>query len=424
VRVFYGWWIVAAGFVLQGLSGGLLLNAFGAYFVHLQQEFGWSRTAISAAPSMGRFEAGIIGPAQGWLIQRLGGRAVIRIGILVFGGGFIALSFCQDLTQFYAAYLVLSLGAGLGGFLTVNIILANWFERKRASAIGISALGQSVAGVATPLVALVLNGFGWRATAFASGILILLLGLPAAQVFRQAPEPYGLAPDGVPPRDRERRAARGLAASPTYTGVTGLTARQALATSAFWLLTLGHSAALASVTAVLVHLIPYLVQFMGLSLEVASSVVPLITALSIVGQLGGGILGDRLDKRLFAAACMAGHTLAMLGLVVVGDAALVFLCAGLHGLAWGARGPLMMSVRADYFGRRAFATIEGFAAIVTMLGLVVGPMVVGFLADTLGDYRPGFLCLAGVTGAGIFFFWLAPRPRIPRPSDTESQPVP
>jgi MFS family permease len=362
---------------------------------------------------MGRFEAGIIGPAQGWLIQRLGARMVIRIGIVVFGGGFIALSFCNDLTQFYVAYLVLSLGAGLGGFLTVNIVLANWFERMRASAISVSALGQSIAGIATPLVALALTAHGWRATALASGVLILLLGIPAAQVFRQAPEPYGLAPDGVRPRDWERRAA----SSPAFTGPSGLTAREALATSAFWFLTLGHSAALAAVTAVLVHLIPYLVQFMGLSLEVASGVIPLITALSIVGQIGGGILGDRMDKRLFAAACMAGHTLAMVGLVFVGNAALVFVCAALHGLAWGARGPLMMSIRADYFGRRAFATIEGFAAIVTMLGLVLGPIVVGLLADTLGDYRPGFLFLAAVTGVGILFFWLAPRPHVPRITD-------
>jgi MFS family permease len=411
VRVFYGWWIVAAGFVLQALSGGLLLNAFGAYFVHLQNEFGWSRTAISAAPSMGRFETGIIGPAQGWMIQRLGARAVIRIGVVIFGGGFIALSFCNDLTQFYLAYLVLSLGSGLSGFLTVNITLANWFERKRASAIGISALGQSVAGLAAPLVALALVAHGWRTTAIASGLLILALGLPAAHFMRQAPEPLGLAPDGEPPRDRERRLAS-RSNAPTFTGGGGLTAREALRTSAFWFLTLGHSAALASVTAVLVHLIPYLVQFMDLSLEMASSVIPLITGLSIVGQVGGGILGDRLDKRLFAAVCMGAHTLAMIGLVLAGNVALVFAFAALHGLAWGARGPLMMSVRADYFGRRAFAAIEGFAAIVTMLGLVLGPIVVGFLADTLGDYRPGFLFLAAVTGAGILFFWLAPRPKL------------
>ncbi len=411
MRVFYGWWIVAAGFVLQALSGGLLLNAFGAYFVHLQSDFGWSRTAISAAPSMGRFETGIIGPLQGWLIGRLGARAVVSIGILLFAGGFIALSFTDELSHFYVAYLIVALGSGLSGFLTVNIVLANWFERKRASAIGVSSMGQGIAGLATPLVAIALNTYGWRATAFASGVIVLLLGLPSARVIRQAPEPYGFAPDGVPPSVRAARTRSRNEQTPAFTGSGGLTAREALHTAAFWCLTLGHSAALSAVTAVMVHLIPYLVQFMGLSLEAASSVVPAITALSIVGQFLGAFLGDRLDKRLFAAACMGGHALAMLGLVVAASPALVFICAGIHGLAWGARGPLMMSVRADYFGRRAFATIEGFAAIVTMLGLVLGPMVVGIVADNVGDYRPGWLCLTAVCAAGILLFWFAPKPR-------------
>jgi sugar phosphate permease len=283
-------------------------------------------------------------------------------------------------------------------------------------------MGQGIAGVATPLVAWALNTYGWRTTAFASGIVILLLGLPAAQVVRQEPEPYGLHPDGALPRRRPAGESLPGGREPTPAGAIGYTARQALATRAFWFLTLGHGAALTAVTAVLVHLIPYLVEVMGLSLEAASAVVPAITALSIVGQLGGGYLGDRLDKRLFAAGCMVGHTVAMLGLVVATSPALVFLCAGLHGLAWGARGPLMMAVRADYFGRRAFATIEGFAAIVTMIGLVLGPMLVGYLADTLGDYRPGFLGLAMVTGAGIALFWFAPRPSVSRSAEQPATP--
>ena len=83
----------------------------------------------------------------------------------------------------------------------------------------------------------------------------------------------------------------------------------------------------------------------------------------------------------------------------------------LHGLAWGVRGPLMMAVRADYFGRRSFATIEGFASIVTTLGLVTGPLLAGFIADRVGDYRPGFLVLACVTALGGISFAAARRPR-------------
>jgi hypothetical protein len=71
--VFYGWWIVAAGFGLEMLIGGLIFHAYGAYVVLLREEFGWSKTMLSAAFSMARAESGILGPVQGWLTDCAGG---------------------------------------------------------------------------------------------------------------------------------------------------------------------------------------------------------------------------------------------------------------------------------------------------------------------------------------------------------------
>src|SRR2546428_67707 len=90
--VFHGWWIVCAGFVLQGLGSGLLFISFGAYFVFLQSEFGWSRVVLSGAYSMSRLESGFLGPIQAWLINRFGPRTVVRVGVVLFGCGFILLS--------------------------------------------------------------------------------------------------------------------------------------------------------------------------------------------------------------------------------------------------------------------------------------------------------------------------------------------
>jgi MFS family permease len=107
---------------------------------------------------------------------------------------------------------------------------------------------------------------------------------------------------------------------------------------------------------------------------------------------------------------MGAHTAALVLLSVASHPAVAAAGAMLHGLAWGTRGPLMMSIRAEYFGRRSFATIEGFASLVTTVGLVIGPLLAGFIADALGDYRPGFVVLAFVTAAGAVFFLLARRP--------------
>jgi MFS family permease len=414
--VFYGWWIVAAAFVLHGLSGGLFFHAFGAYFVFLQAEFGWSRTLISGAFSLSRLESGFLGPLQGWLINRFGSRTCVSVGLVIFALGFIMLSFVDNATTFYGVFVVIALGSGLAGFLTINIVLVNWFERQRSTAISLSATGGSVAGLMVPFVAWALSTYGWRATAFASGILLLVIGLPMAQVIRQAPEPYGYLPDGAKaPVGGGAGEGGGHGHGTSVSGASGgFAAREALRTPAFWLLASGHGLALMSVSAVSAHLIPFLVSpQMGMSLEAAAGMVAALTAASVVIHVIGGPVGDRVNRRLLATLCMIGHTAALLILATATSAAAVVAFAVLQGTAWGFRGPLMTPIRADYFGRRAIATLEGFAAMVTTAGLTIGPIVAGIIADRTGDYRLSFLFIAAMTTIGIFCFGLAARPRLP-----------
>lgn len=391
------------------LGGGLYFHSFGAYFVYLQADFGWSRTVISGAFSFARLEGGMIGPVQGWMINRLGARNVVRVGITLFAVGFALISRVDSIVEFYAAIFLLAIGSGLGGFLTINIVLANWFERRRARAMAIAGSGASVSGLLVPVVAWALSTYGWRTTALISAAVVLCVGLPMAQLIRQAPEAYGLLPDGASPVPSSPRPASAGSPMPTMTHA-GTTGQQALRTPAFWLLSSGHSAALVAVSAVMAHLIPYLVEQVHMSVEAAAGVVASLTLLQIVGNFVAGFLGDRLDKRLICIACMVGHTVAMLILAFATSPAWILAFAALHGLAWGTRGPLMSAIRADYFGRRSFATIEGFAALVTMIGLIIGPLAVGIIADQVGDYRIAFLGLSLITAAGFLFFALARRP--------------
>ena len=91
-RIFYGWWIVGAGFGLEALIGAFVFHAYGAYVVLLREEFGWSKTMLSAAFAMARAESGILGPVQGWLTDRFGPKALIRVGMVIFGLGVILFS--------------------------------------------------------------------------------------------------------------------------------------------------------------------------------------------------------------------------------------------------------------------------------------------------------------------------------------------
>ena len=402
-RIFYGWWIVGAGFGLETLIGGLMFHAYGAYVVLLREEFGWSKTLLSAAFSMSRAESGILGPLQGWLTDRFGPRVLIRVGMLLFGLGFMLLSRIGSPLTFFLAFFVIALGSSLGGYLPIGVALVSWFRRRRALALGVSATGMAVGGLLTPLVVAALTRFGWRATALMSGVMILLLGLPMAQLVRHRPEPYGYLPDGDAPGARAAAPAAG----------SDFTAREAMRTRAFWYISLGHGAALLVVSAVMVHLIGHVTEQLGYSLRQGAAVVALMTVMQVTGQLAGGVVGDRLSKRVIAGSCMLAHALALVLLAFAAAFWMVVAFAVLHGLAWGLRGPLMSALRADYFGSAAFGTITGISSMIVMLGMMGGPLIAGVLADRMGSYVPGFLVLATLAAFGSVFFALATRPGRP-----------
>jgi len=400
--------MVRAGCGRRFLQAGLLHPAFGGYRAVLQDDRGWNKTQLAGAAALQQMESAIIGPALGWIMDRFGPQGVVRLGVLVFGGGFILLSQIDSLPGFYGAFIVIALGSSMCGFFPINVALINWFERWRARALSSLSLGLALGGIFVPVVGWSLVHYGWRATALGSGVFAILAGLPLAMVIRRRPEDYGETVDGFP-------HPRGTTAAPqdTLSSSRDFTAREALRTPAFWLLSLGHGFALLVVGAVNVHAIAHMKESLAYSVSAAALVITLLTVFQIGGVLIGWAIGDRYEKRFIAAACMLMHMLGLLSLTYASGAAWVVAFAALHGVAWGLRGPFMQAIRADYFGRSAIGMILGLSFMIIVIGQVGGPMIAGILADVTGNYRTGFTVLALVAGVGSVFFVLARRPAPP-----------
>jgi MFS family permease len=275
------------------------------------------------------------------------------------------------------------------------------------------SIGFAFGGVVVPAVALSLETFGWRETAFVSGIVIIVTGLPLVQLIRRRPEDYGEVVDGIREPPPEAGAPPPKPSSFISSPPRDFTAAEALRTGAFWFISFGHASALFVVGAVNIYAISHLKEDLGYSVASASLVITLMTGVQVIGMVVGGYLGDRMEKRYIAFGCMAMHTAGLLLLAYAVALPMVLAFAVLHGFAWGARGPLMQAMRADYYGRRHFGMIMGFSSIIVTMGNVVGPMVAGFLADVTGNYQTGFAILAAMTGAGSIFFLLARRPTLP-----------
>jgi sugar phosphate permease len=409
-RVFHGWRIVGGAVAMQSLQSLLFWQAFGTYAALWMADFGWSRTTIAWAASLQRTESGLLGPLHGMWLDRSSPRRVFTIGVLMMGSGLIALAFVQDFTQFIIIYLLASIGSSLCGMLTLMTVIVNWFERRRARALSALQFGLSIGSLALPLLAWALVTFGWRPVSIASGLVIIAVGLPVARLLHRDPETIGLRPDGdtleagaSTPAPRAARTARR-----SWAG-------GALRTPAFWLISTGHAAALAIMSGVGVHFVIYANEVLGLSITTAATLMAVMTAAAVAGQVLGATVGDTIDKRWLAGSAMLSHAGAMAALVVATGPVLVVVAAVLHGLAWGVRGPLMGAMRADYFGRAAFASVMGFSSLVVMFGSVGGPLVIGLVADGTGSYAGGFgaLAVVGLLGAGAFFVLGKPNPPTP-----------
>ncbi|MCS7206507.1 MAG: MFS transporter [Dehalococcoidia bacterium] len=401
-RIFYGWWVALVGAGFQALVGALFFHGFGTFFVALQREFGWSRTMLSGAYSFARLEGGLLGPVEGFFIDRLGPRRMLIVGLALCTVGYGLFSLTNTPAWFYASFLVLALGFSLAGWLTLSAAVNNWFIRRRATAASLLGIGLSVGGLLVPLLALALERWGWRTTSVGAGIFLLIVGVPMALLVRRRPEDFGLLPDGAP----HPPTARGQPPPPAE---PDFSLRQAVRTRAFWAISLGHSVALIPTNAVVVHLVPFLYNEVDLPLAVAATVVTVSTAVGIPAQLAGGLVGDRVDKRIALTVLTAGQGVALLVLAVTHSLAVAMLFGVLHGVAWGARAPFTTAIRGDYFGRRAFATISGSMNLITTLGTIAGPLFVGYVADRVG-YRLAFVVVAVVTVIGSLCFLAARRP--------------
>ncbi len=409
-RMFYGWWMVGAGCGMQFVQGTLMLHSFGAYFAVLRDDRGWSKTELSGAAAMHQLEAAVLGPLLGWFLDRFGPQWVIRIGVLIFGMGFMLLSYIDSLLQFYGAFILTALGASLCGFFPLNVALIHWFEKKRARALASMQVGMAAGGLCVPLIAWSLATWGWRATAFASGVLIIVICLPVSFVIRRRPEDMGLKMDGA---DSVLPDLNSDSKKEQKETTRDFTAREALRTPAFWLISLGHGFALFVVMGVNTHAITHMKEGLGYSIEAAAFAIMLQTVAQLCGVGVGAWIGDRYDKRKLSALCMIGHMSGLLFLTYATGPAMIVAYAVLHGTAWGLRGPMMQALRADYFGRSAIGMILGLSFMIMVIGQVGGPMIAGIMADMTGNYRAGFTTLALLAGLGSLFFLFAKRPARP-----------
>ena len=263
-RVFYGWWMAALASLVMAVGTVPLFQGMAVWNPTLRKSFGWTPGQVSWAFAFSRVEGGVLGPVEGMLVDRLGSRRMVLMGLSVLGVGFLLFSQLQELWQLYLTFMIMSLGVGMGTWLAMMTVLNHWFIRQRSIAMAVCMAGYHTGGVVLiPLLAWAVGGidgdepggdrFGWRVVAASVGVIVLALAYPISRLVRNRPEEYGLRPDGGAPVATSAGASATEATQSTP-DEGDYTWRQAIRTRTFWLLTVAHASSSIVIVTITVHL--------------------------------------------------------------------------------------------------------------------------------------------------------------------------
>jgi MFS family permease len=303
--------------------------------------------------------------------------------------------FGNSLWHLYFSFgLITAVGQGALGFVGHNALISFWFVRRRATAIGISSMGQGLGAlIMVPLTQFLIDRLGWRMTFWVSAGLILLIIVPAnALLQRRDPQEVGQFPDGdetPAPGDAGRTAGRSAAQR-------DWTLRSAAFSFPFWCVTVGHLALGTAVFMIATHIVAHLVA-LDFDKLAAAFVAGLIGFVRIGGTALWGFISDKLGRNgAYGVAILV--TLVGLGCLITISAGspmwFVYLGAALYSIGHAAGTPTYGSVIADIFSGPKVGVIFGFLEISFGLGSALGAWIGGYLFDLTGSYAwPFSLCL-------------------------------
>jgi OFA family oxalate/formate antiporter-like MFS transporter len=360
-RMFYGWFVVAAAFVVTFVGFGSAYT-FSAFVGSLQKDFAASRGSVSLIFSLAGFLYFSLGVVSGPLADRWGSRRLAVIGMILTGMGLAIASTARSLAEVYAAY---GLGVGIGvgcSYVPAVGAVQRWFARRRGLASGLAVSGIGVGTlVMPPLASLLISVLGWREAYLVLGGLAAVVGAGMALMIENDPRDRGLGPDGDPLQSGAQSVR------PTGTSVSeAITSRRFVGLyAACFICSFG-------VFVPFVHLVPNAMDH-GVPQSSAVLLLGLIGVGSTAGRFFLGGLADRMGRRLALAAMFIGMALA---LVVWAFSTDVWPLAGFafaYGVFYGGWVAVLPAVVMDYFGGRNVSGIIGILYTSVAFGTLIGP---------------------------------------------------
>lgn len=411
----YAWVVAAVTFLVLLVTAGVRATP-SVLMVPLESEFGWTRTAISAAVAINIALFGLIGPFAAALIDRWGLRRTVSTAVALLAIS-VALS-----TQMSASWhmtlfwgVLVGTGTGFTAMVLAAIVANRWFSERRGLVLGaLSAANATGQLLFLPLLANLIQRFGWRSAAMAIALAAALVCVVVALFMRDRPRDLGLHPYGWKPSQRDP-------VRPPLTPVKALAA--ASRQPAFWLLAGSFFVCGASTNGLIgTHLIPACHDY-GIPEVRAAGLLAVMGVFDIAGTTASGWLTDRFSPRylLFVYYALRGLSLLFLPATLAQGGTALAWFAIFYGLDWIATVPPTVRLTSDCFGQENTGVVYGWIGAAHQLGASLAAIGAGVIRTQSGDYRAAFWISGAICFLTAFLFlnlggrFLRPQPRFAAP---------
>lgn len=404
-RAFYGWIIVAVGFLVM-FATGPVFYAFGIYLTAMVKDLGTTRGEAAIAVTIMMLVGVVVNPLAGNAIKKYGAKRLMLIGLAVFVVGLVLMSLVRTTWQLWIVLGgIVGLAQVIGGYLPNTTLVNTWFRKLRATAMSLFMLGAGVGTlVFAPLLAQVAKTSSWR-----NGYLMLAAASAVAFVValvlvKNRPEDVGQAIDGAAPGaaagPRAVQAAAGKAAP--------WTAKEGMRTRAMWLIVVTAVAGLFTHQLISTTQVPHLMD-RGFDPLIAAGAIGLMTAVGLVGKLVSA-LADRIPARYLIASSLALMGIGLFFLLRATALPNVYVYVVVYGLGYGAIFVLVPTILGAYYGA-AFPQLYGVLAAIMSLAGALAPIVGNFIFDAVGSYQIPYFIALGLLAVGTLCALLALPPK-------------
>ena len=388
----YGWIIVAACLVVGACGYGTYFS-FTLFYEHLADEFGWSRTAISGAMSLGLIAYGLFALPMGWCADRFGPRPTVVVGGLLFGTGTALGGAISEIWHLYALYGGVA-AAGMGAVWSPLVsTVSRWFEARRGLAIGVATLGGgSGIFLMAPLAEFLIGRLGWRDAYLWLGVISGGLIVVSALFLIRHPRERGLAPFG------SENAATPIPTTDSGAALSSI--RNFMRDRLFWWMSLTLGLWWFAGAIIYVHIAPFMLE-KGLDAGAAALVVTLFGAGNCFGRIGLGAVCDRIGALRTYRLGVGLSAVLMSAFAIADGMASLYVLSFVLGAFVGGSSTQISTVSVALFGTESAGALMG--AVLALVGIVGagGPLLSGIIYDAGQSYAPAFH-----VGAAVFLLSL------------------